>query len=94
MPLLRQEFVTTERFERNMNAIGDSFNRVQDSIDRIEMTITEIQITSQLILKQIDIIIQDNKEYKKRWEQLYSTSIRHEREIDGLDQRVLKLETA
>lgn len=75
-----EKFVTNDRFDRSMTAIADSFNRVHESIA--------------IIIRELGSIRQENREFRQEREQLYRTGVIHERKIDELDTRVLKLETA
>lgn len=76
-----------EKFDRSMTAIADSFNRVYESI-------SDIQKTMNIILDEFIVIREERNEFRQQREQLYRTEIIHERKIDELDTRLLKLETA
>lgn len=92
--LLQKLFVTNEyftifenRFDEHMLAIGQTFVRHEERFDRIESSLG-------ILVRQMDIIIDGNKEIRRNIERLVGGSSLHGRSIDSLSERVEVLEKA
>ena len=47
-----------------------------------------------MLLQQFDLMNEEREEFRQQREELYRSDIRQEKNIDALDQRVLRLETS
>lgn len=91
---VEEKFVTNERFERHMTNIAGEFNRVHEAIHQLQQSFANMEKMFQVIMREFAGMREDNRRFAQQREQLYRSDIVHERKIDELDERVLKLELA
>ena len=80
-----QKYVTETIFERHMRAIAKSLNDLQDQAT------TQNQV-SQMILKELTALHEDNKKMRDTLSGFVSDVLKHDHKINNLTIRVEKLE--
>ena len=86
MKKITEKYVTEKTFESNMTNIAKSFARVEESLKNQNL-ITE------MILKEIRQIHEDNKYFRSSISNLNIDGLSYDRKIEDLKNRVERLET-
>lgn len=80
-----EKHVTSSRFERAMTSIAQSFNRINEYLERHDGMF-------EMLIKEMAEMRKEHKEYRQEMHSLYGSYVRFEKDLSGLDERVLKLE--